>query len=65
MITVKEISTKKELKKFVKFPFKLYKNNKYWVPPIIKDEVTSFDKTKNPVLSMLMPAFFWPIKMIQ
>ena len=58
MITVKEISTKKELKKFVKFPFKLYKDNKYWVPPIIKDEVSSFDKTKNPVFEHADARFF-------
>ncbi len=62
MITVKEISTKKELKKFVKFPFKLYKNNKYWVPPIIKDEVTSFNKTKNPVFEHADARFFLAYK---
>ena len=62
MITVKEISTKKELKKFVKFPFKLYKNNKYWVPPIIKDEVKSFDKTKNPVFEHAEARFFLAYK---
>ncbi len=62
MITVKEISTKKELKKFVKFPFKLYKNNKYWVPPIIKDEVESFDKTKNPVFQHADARFFLAFK---
>ena len=49
MITIKEVTTKKVLKQFVKFPFTLYQNNKYWVPPIIKDEVDNFDKTKNPV----------------
>jgi GNAT superfamily N-acetyltransferase len=58
MITVKEISTKKELKQFVKFPFKLYKNNKYWVPPIIKEEVDSFNKTKNPVFEHADARFF-------
>ncbi|MCK0130651.1 GNAT family N-acetyltransferase [Flavobacteriaceae bacterium F08102] len=48
MITVKEVSNKNELKQFVKFPFQIYKNNPYWVPPIIKDEILSFDKEKNP-----------------
>ena len=62
MITVKEISTKKELKKFVKFPFKLYKNNKYWVPPIIKEEVSSFNKTKNPVFEHAEARFFLAYK---
>ena len=30
---------KKEIKKFVKFAWKIYKGNKYWVPPIISDLV--------------------------
>ena len=49
MINIKEAKTKKEIKKFVLFPFSLYKNNKYWVPPIIKDEINNFDANNNPV----------------
>ncbi|MFV0566960.1 MAG: GTP cyclohydrolase [Flavobacteriaceae bacterium] len=49
MITLKEVKTKSDLKVFVKFPFQLYKNSKYWVPPIISDEMKSFDKNENPV----------------
>jgi GNAT superfamily N-acetyltransferase len=48
MITIKEVNSKKELKQFVTFPFSLYKNNPYWIPPIIKDEMVVFDKKKNP-----------------
>jgi len=48
MVTLKEATTKTELKQFVKFPFFLYKGNPYWVPPIIADELESFDKDKNP-----------------
>lgn len=48
MITIKEIADKKDLKKFVTFPFSLYKDSKYWVPPIIQDEMETFDKSKNP-----------------
>ena len=50
MITIKEITSKSDLKKFVKFPFSIFKNNPYWIPPIIKDELEGFDKTKNPAL---------------
>ena len=39
MITLKEAKTKREIKRFVLFPFSLYRKNKYWVPPIIKDEI--------------------------
>ena len=62
MIKIQEISTKKELKQFVKFPFSLYKGNEYWVPPIINEEVESFDKTKNPVFEHADARFFIALK---
>jgi len=49
MISVRQIASKKELKEFVTFPFQLYKKCKYWVPPIINDEITTLDSSKNPV----------------
>ncbi len=49
MITVKEIISPKDLKRFVTFPFQLYKNSEYWVPPLIKDELETLDKSINPV----------------
>lgn len=58
MITVKEIHSKKEMKQFVTFPFSLYKDNPYWVPPIINDEVASFDAKKNPVFEHATARFF-------
>ena len=39
MIEIREAIGKKGIKDFVCFPFSLYKNNPYWVPPIIKDEM--------------------------
>ncbi len=58
MIEVKEITSKKELRKFVTFPFQLYKNNPYWVPPIINEELNSFDPDKNPVFEHARARFF-------
>lgn len=49
MITVKQATSKSDIKKFVTFPFKLYKNSQYWVPPLIKDETETLDSKKNPV----------------
>ncbi len=62
MIIIKEAISLKDLKKFVTFPFSLYKDNKYWVPPIIKDELESFDKTKNPVFKDAEAQFFLAYK---
>lgn len=58
MITVKEIHSQKELKDFVKFPFHLYKDSPYWVPPIISQELGTFDKTKNPIFQDAEARFF-------
>lgn len=58
MITIKEAKTKAELTDYIKFPFSLYKNNPYWVPPIIADELDSFDATKNPAFKNAEAYFY-------
>ena len=62
MIILKEAVSKSELKKFVKFPFSLYKDSPYWVPPIINDELDSFDKEKNPVFKDAEASFYLAYK---
>jgi GNAT superfamily N-acetyltransferase len=47
-ITIKEVKTKSDLKDFIKFPFKIYKDCNYWVPPLIFDELNTLGKDKNP-----------------
>ena len=43
MIEIREVKTKKDRKAFVTFPFKLYKDNKYYVPGLRSDEYKIFD----------------------
>ena len=62
MITIQEAKTKSELTAYIKFPFSLYKENKYWVPPIIADELDTFDKTKNPAFENAEAYFFLAYK---
>jgi len=38
------------LKKFIQYPFDLYNNHPYWVPPLISDEYDLFSSRHNPVL---------------
>jgi GNAT superfamily N-acetyltransferase len=47
-IVIKEVKSRKDLKKFISFPNKLYKSNKYYIPQLHKDEMSLFDKAKNP-----------------
>jgi GNAT superfamily N-acetyltransferase len=58
MITIVEAISKSQLTDFVKFPFSLYKGNNYWVPPIIADELETFDKTKNPAFDNAEAYFY-------
>jgi hypothetical protein len=47
-IEIKEVTTHTELKKFILFPYKLYKDNRYWIPPLRFDEINNFNPRKNP-----------------
>lgn len=47
-VTIKEVLTKKDLKKWVDFPNKLYKDNEYYVPFLMSDEMATFTPKSNP-----------------
>ena len=47
-VVIKEVLTKRDLKKWVDFPNKLYKENKYYVPFLFSDEMATFTKEQNP-----------------
>lgn len=36
-ISVVPVTTRSELDKFIKLPWKIYRGDKNWVPPLIKD----------------------------
>ena len=42
MIEVIEVKSKKEIKEFVNFPLRLYKNDPYYVPALYMDELKMF-----------------------
>ncbi len=48
-IQIKEVHSSADLNAFIKFQFKHYAGNKYWVPPLIRDEKQYLSK-RNPVL---------------
>lgn len=48
MVEIKEVKTNSELKAFIKFVIDLYKDNKYFCPPLIFDEKNTFNRKKNP-----------------
>lgn len=48
MVEIKEVTTKKDLKKWVEFPNVLYKGVKAYVPFLTIDEIGTFTKEENP-----------------
>ena len=61
-IVIREIEGRDQLTAFVKFPFELYKNNPFWVPPIIKEELEMLDKKVNPVFQNAIAHYFLAYK---
>ncbi|HRY84872.1 MAG TPA: GNAT family N-acetyltransferase, partial [Candidatus Cloacimonadota bacterium] len=48
MIEIKAVSSPKDLKDFIMLPFRLYKDDPNWIPPLIADQKKFFDPAKNP-----------------
>ena len=46
-VQIKTVTTRSELKKFVRFANKLYKGNPYYVPSMPMDDMNTFNKEKN------------------
>ena len=62
MITITELTDKKDLKRFIKFPFSLYKNNPYWTPSIINNELDNLNPEINPVFKNAEARYFVAVK---
>lgn len=49
-VSVIEVKTTDQLKQFVRFPMDLYKNNPYYVPSFINDEMNIWNPAENPAM---------------
>ncbi|HMU07863.1 MAG TPA: GNAT family N-acetyltransferase, partial [Kaistella sp.] len=49
-VSIIEVKNDNDLKKFIKFPMELYKNNKNYVPPLINDEKNIWNPNENAAL---------------
>ena len=57
-ITILEVSSRKELKDFIAFPEKLYKDSQNWVNALWKDEYDTLLKDKNPAFEYCEAWYF-------
>ena len=61
-IIIKEVTTKKDLKKWLEFPNKLYKENEFFVPFLMSDEMETFSPNKNPAYAFCETKLFLAYK---
>jgi hypothetical protein len=57
-IQIKEVHSRRELKQFVLFQYSLYRDNMYWVPPLLNDEIKSLRSDKNPAFEFCEAAYW-------
>jgi hypothetical protein len=57
-ITIKEVGRKREFNAFFKFPYTLFKDYVYWVPPFLKEEKTTLNPKKNPAFEFCKSKMF-------
>ena len=57
-IDIKKVSSQRDYQTFVEFPFTLYRDNPFWVPPLVKDEIETLDPQLNPVYQNASASLF-------
>jgi hypothetical protein len=48
---ITEVKTKSDIKEFLRFPLDLYRNDPYWVCPLLSETESVFDPARNPAFS--------------
>ena len=61
-ITIQQVSSKKELKTFIRFNYELYKDNPYSVPDLYDDMLHTFNPKKNAAFEFCEAAYFLAYK---
>ncbi len=61
-IEIINVQSHEDFHAFVSFPFRLYKENSYWIPPIINEELNTLNPNINPVYQNAEAQFFLAYK---
>lgn len=61
-ITIKKVTTPKELKTFIRFNYELYKHNPYSVPDLLDDMLHTFNPQKNAAFEFCEADYFLAYK---
>ena len=61
-VIIKKVSTKKDLKTFIRFNYELYKSNPYSVPDLLDDMMNTFNRKKNAAFEFCEADYFLAYK---
>lgn len=61
-IQIIPVKTSGDLSKFIKFPWEIYKNDPYWVPPLISERKKLLNRQKNPFFQHAEAEYFLAYK---
>ena len=61
-VTIKKVTTKRELKRFIRFNYELYKGNPYSVPDLYDDMLNTFNRRKNAAFEFCEAEYFLAYK---
>ena len=61
-IEIKKVLTRKQLREFVNFPEKLYKDNPYYIPPLVFDQMDTLDQEKGAAQEFCKSALYMAYK---
>ncbi len=57
-ITIKKVTTRRELEKFIRFNYEMYKDSRYSVPDLFDDMLNTFNKQKNAAFEFCEADYF-------
>ncbi|MGD8541671.1 MAG: hypothetical protein PVI39_05220 [Desulfobacteraceae bacterium] len=57
-LEIKTIASPREIDRFVRFPWQIYKDDPYWVPPLIRDVKFKLDRSRHPFFDHARMALF-------
>ena len=61
-VTIKKVTTRRDLKRFIRFNYELYKGNPYSVPDLYDDMLGTFNKKKNAAFDFCEADYFLAYK---
>jgi hypothetical protein len=61
-ISIVPVESRKDLRRFVDFPYSLYRNDPVWVPPLRAMEISQFDPSKNPAYEFSRSRLFLAVR---